>query len=206
MAWIRLIFIPGFPDFPRSPDFPKPYQQKTRYYESPFIPQIFLLSFLTPTLLFPATPTFCHTTIILPHIFPWAFCLSSHSKLDCQPQSFYSFVWGTFCLFLDGGERFECGRFGSWLGCVVSRRKLLRVAFQSRIELGFRCTSWILELSNPPETLQRNCQSHQKTNRLPIHFHRRSQHQKKLFNNPRGKSGMSNYSQTKKMENLLKDL
>ncbi len=116
-----------------------------------FIPQIFLLTFLTRPLLFPATPTSSHTTIFNLYNNPRSFRSFSHSKLDCQhrnkyihfydcqPQSLYCFVW-VFCLFVDGGEYFVCGRFGSWLGCVVLRRQLLRVAFQSRIELGFRCT------------------------------------------------------------------
>ncbi len=133
---------PGFLDFPRSPNFltSKSLPIKDRVlWESFYSPLLFLL-FFTRLLLFPATPTSCHTTNTIPHNFPQSFRSSSHSRFDSQPQSFYSFVWGTFCLFFDDGERFECGRFGSWLGCVVSWRQLLRVAFQSRIELEFRST------------------------------------------------------------------
>ncbi len=83
-------------------------------------------------LLLPVTPQFN---------FPLTILLRPSARFRIPlPQSFHSFVWGTFCLFL----AVLCGIVLCGLGCVVSWRQLLRAAFQSRIELGLAAHySWL---------------------------------------------------------------
>ncbi len=80
------------------------------------------------------------------HLSCYSYFMSHHNSLTASLSlfiqlcgHFLSLSWWrwTFCVWV---------LIGSWLGCVVSRRQLLRVAFQSRIELGFRCTLQIKDL------------------------------------------------------------